>query len=158
MKMHQPKMKPWVLAFSLSGLVLACSAGTDDETLPDEPASETGGTTAAPTTPTATGAMGGAAPEVIESAYFGAGNYTGVDLTDPCNTVDEWIPNTNLDHGTGTVVKFEGQLWKITGVLNDANANWARADCNPTDDPVKVADVTSCAFEYKWELVDDCPG
>ncbi len=93
--------------------------------------------------------LGGAPNDYgVSNPLFGAGNYSGIDLSDPCNTAPFWKVGTGIDLTTGAQVVYEGQLWEITGA--DAADNWAMAECTPPG-------TTWCADKYGWIVVKECP-
>lgn len=138
---------------ALAGMLGACSAGDASGS-----GGSGGGAVAAPAPSTiapsnektpATQNLGGAPNEYgVSNPLFGAGNYTGMDLSDPCNTAPFWKVGTGIDLSTGAQVVYEAQLWEITGA--DAKDNWAMEECTPPG-------TGWCVEKYGWIVVKECP-
>jgi hypothetical protein len=137
-----------------AALLAACSAG--DSTGADGGGGESSATDQPPEslppadTPSPAVENLGGAPSGYEVSHplFGAGNYTGVDLDDPCNVAAFWKADSAMELRTGTQVIYEGQLWEITGATVDTD--WAMEICTPPGQEW-------CAAEYGWKVVQECP-
>lgn len=159
MNTRKPALRTWLLGAGCSiavagALTIACSAGDSG----GAGGSGGGGPRQAPTdgviapskepTP-AVENLGGAPNDYgVSNPLFGAGNYTGIDLGDPCNTAPFWKVGTGIDLSTGAQVVYEAKLWEITGA--DAADNWAMEECTPPG-------ISWCADKYAWIVVKECP-
>ncbi len=118
--------------FVVSLLSIGCSAYSstsdgDDPSIGD-PQSGSGGEAAEidgtggrvmPTSPPSTSSLGGAggAPEEEPRAHplIGAGNYTAIDDSDPCNAAQHWELEVMLDMSQGALILKDGVVWEVTG-------------------------------------------
>lgn len=99
----------------------------------------------APAPETSMGGLGGTSGEGTHP-LFGAGNYSGVDESDVCNTAQIWKVDSAMELETGTLVLYEGTIWELTGT---ANEEWALESCTPPG-------TGWCAEQYAWEEVETC--
>ena len=140
-----------LLFLSALGLPVACGAGDDGPGKTSGGGGQGGAAPAASVEDNQPIAMGGALPEGTHP-LFGAGSYTGVDMSDPCNSSQVWKVGVNLELGTGTQVVYQGKLWRIDGVVNaaDVGAGTSEVQTVWTMDICTPPGADWCASQFKW--------
>lgn len=125
------------------GLAYGCSAGESGGGGGANGDSPEGGQGGAPIEiPTSSGGTG-----TTTHPLFGAGSYTGEDLSDPCNVAAFWEENSAIELYKGVVVIYEGTLWELTGT--PTGGNWALPDCTPPG-------TGFCYEQFAWKNVGTC--
>jgi hypothetical protein len=143
------------IAIAATVLLVACGASDNGSTERPAPSGGSAGSAGAPggaggSAGAATGGdtytEGGAAG--APHPLFGTGAYGSTDLSDPCEASQIWEENTAIELETGTVVLYDGKLWRLNGDPGDTA--WALSDCTPPG-------TGWCATQYDWEEVGTCP-